>query len=111
MAVLDMHPLNHGFSWTPASPPYRRITPEQAASFDEQGYFVVDDAFDRDGIARLLAEIDPMEEQFETSRHRQREPDSGPLCAWFGCCPACAADAFVVVDLCMFVGGAKGSFP
>ena len=65
MAVLEMHPLNQGFSWTATSPPYRRITSEQAASFDEQGFFVVEDAFDGDGIARLLAEIDPMEEQFE----------------------------------------------
>ena len=48
-----LHPLNHGFSWTPARGPFRLITDEQARSFNERGFFVLENAIDpRDRGAR-----------------------------------------------------------
>jgi phytanoyl-CoA hydroxylase len=65
MAGPEVHPLSRGFTWVPTSPPYRRITTAQATSFDERGYFVVEEALDPDTVAELLAEIDPREEELE----------------------------------------------
>jgi phytanoyl-CoA hydroxylase len=63
-AVLP-HPLNEHFSWTPCTPPYRLISDEQAADFDELGFFVMPHALDPTPVAELLAEIDPIEQELE----------------------------------------------
>ena len=60
-----LHPRNRGFEWTPAEGPFRRITPEQARSFNERGFFLLEDALDRDTVARVTAAIDPFEAQGE----------------------------------------------
>jgi len=62
---MDLHPLNRGFEWKPVVGPFRRISDEQARSFNEQGFFVLEDAIDRDTIARVIAEIDPREAKVE----------------------------------------------
>ncbi len=62
---LEPHPLNRDFRWHAPPPPYRRITPEQARSYDELGYFVLEDVFDAETIVRVEAEIDPNEAQVE----------------------------------------------
>jgi ectoine hydroxylase-related dioxygenase (phytanoyl-CoA dioxygenase family) len=59
--ALEPHPWNHGFAWSDHSGPFGTITAAQALQFDEQGYFVVEDAFDAVEIARLEAEIAPGE--------------------------------------------------
>jgi phytanoyl-CoA hydroxylase len=61
-----LHPLNRGFEWRPvAAGARRRVTAEQARSFNECGYFVLEDAIDRETIARVTAEIDPWEAKVE----------------------------------------------
>ena len=61
----DLHSLNRGFEWRPIVGPFRRITDDQARSFNEKGFFVLEDAFDPETIARLITEIDPHEARIE----------------------------------------------
>jgi ectoine hydroxylase-related dioxygenase (phytanoyl-CoA dioxygenase family) len=64
--ATTLHPLNHGFEWRPvAAGARRRVTAEQARSFNELGYFVLEDAIDRETVARVTAEIDPWEARVE----------------------------------------------
>jgi ectoine hydroxylase-related dioxygenase (phytanoyl-CoA dioxygenase family) len=59
------HSLNEEFTWVRRQPPFRGITAEQAAAYDELGYFVVEGAFDPETVAEVVAEIDPIEREFE----------------------------------------------
>jgi len=70
LTATATHPLNQGFVWTPATPPFLRITRDQASAYDELGYFVVHRALDVATVASLLAEIDPLEQRFETALRR-----------------------------------------
>jgi ectoine hydroxylase-related dioxygenase (phytanoyl-CoA dioxygenase family) len=56
-----LHPHNRGFEWTPIRGPFRRITDEQARSYNERGFFLLKDALDLETVARLTAAIDPFE--------------------------------------------------
>jgi ectoine hydroxylase-related dioxygenase (phytanoyl-CoA dioxygenase family) len=60
------HELNTAFTWEDRSGPYRIISAEQARQYDEQGFFVFEDAFPLDVIEALVTEIDPIEAQFES---------------------------------------------
>ncbi len=62
---LALHPLNRGFEWTPVVGPFRGISGEQARSFNEKGFFTLDNAIDRETIGRVIAEIDPREAKME----------------------------------------------
>jgi hypothetical protein len=42
--IAELHPRNRGFSWTPVRGPFRRVTGEQARSFNERGFFVMENA-------------------------------------------------------------------
>lgn len=64
-ARVTRHPLNTAFSWRSHEGPFRRITAEQARAYDEDGCFVLEDAFDADELAAVLAEIDPREAELE----------------------------------------------
>ena len=59
------HALNRGFRWEPRHPPFRRVSAAQAHAYNEHGCFVLEDAFDADTLALLLAEIDPEERRAE----------------------------------------------
>jgi ectoine hydroxylase-related dioxygenase (phytanoyl-CoA dioxygenase family) len=59
------HALNTSFSWTPTGSALRRVTPAQAARYDEDGFFVLADAFDAGALAEMVAEIDPFEQETE----------------------------------------------
>ena len=59
------HPLNRTFAWAPRRGPYRRVTSEQAAAYDRDGFFVLEDAVSPLERERLLAEIDPVEAKVE----------------------------------------------
>ena len=59
------HDLNEHFDWVSPGPPFRRLTAAQAASYDELGYVVVEDAFDAATIAEVTATIDPLERELE----------------------------------------------
>jgi phytanoyl-CoA hydroxylase len=66
----ERHPLNTTFDWVPARPALRRVTPAQAASYDEDGFFVLADAFDAGVLAEMVAEIDPFEQETEAMLRR-----------------------------------------
>jgi phytanoyl-CoA hydroxylase len=65
MTAARRHPLNVHFTWTAPLPSLRFVTTEQAAAYDEQGFFVIEDAFDPEVVAKVVAEIDPLEHEFE----------------------------------------------
>ncbi len=67
------HPLNDGFTWVDHHGPYRVLTDEQAAAYDEQGFFVLDDALDPATVAEVRAEIDPIEAEVEAELRRTTE--------------------------------------
>lgn len=60
---MQPHPQNRSFAWKAHTGPYRRVSEAQARSFDENGYFVLQNAFDAATIARAIAEIDPFEQR------------------------------------------------
>src|SRR5262249_56018080 len=53
--------LNPEFAWEARQGPFRRITPAQAAAYDEAGFFVLEDAFDPATVRTVIEEIDPIE--------------------------------------------------
>lgn len=63
---LRPHALNDGFVWSPRRGPFRRISAEQARAFDEQGFFVLENAFSPEEMAEIAAEIDPIEARVES---------------------------------------------
>ena len=65
MATPQLHPWNVGFEWADHTGPFSRVTEEQAAAFDEQGFFVLDEVLDEDSLAQTLAEIDGFEAKTE----------------------------------------------
>ncbi len=60
---MTLHPRNRGFAWRASAPPFRRITPEQARAWDEDGAFLLEGAFAADELAAVRAEIDPLDAQ------------------------------------------------
>ncbi|HTX50183.1 MAG TPA: phytanoyl-CoA dioxygenase family protein [Caulobacteraceae bacterium] len=57
-----LHPLNRDFRWRNArSSGLRRVSAEQIAQFNDQGFFVFRNAFAPDEIAEVTAAIDPLE--------------------------------------------------
>jgi ectoine hydroxylase-related dioxygenase (phytanoyl-CoA dioxygenase family) len=65
------HPWTRDFVWQPPRGAFRRISAEQARSWDEQGYFVLEDAFDAETMARVIAEIEPFEAKVEAFLRKQ----------------------------------------
>ena len=72
----ELHPLNSGFEWLDHPGPPVHVRPEQLRAYDERGFFLLEDAFDADEMARVIAEIDPWEEKVEGFLRRQ---DGGRL--------------------------------
>lgn len=73
MITLDLHPWNAGFTWPEHPGPFRVVTPEQAAAYDEQGFFVLEDAVDSETIAALASEIAPFDREVLDFLHTQPE--------------------------------------
>jgi ectoine hydroxylase-related dioxygenase (phytanoyl-CoA dioxygenase family) len=61
----EPHPWNHGFEWRDHAGPYQVCTPDQAAQFDREGYFVLEGVLDGDEVAAVRAEIDGFEARLE----------------------------------------------
>jgi phytanoyl-CoA hydroxylase len=76
---LGLHPLNRGFTWTPVRGPFRRITAAQAQSFNELGFFVLEDAIDRATVERVRDELDPYEAK--TEKYLRAQPNRRALIA------------------------------
>jgi ectoine hydroxylase-related dioxygenase (phytanoyl-CoA dioxygenase family) len=64
--TLERHPWNVGFHWQPRRGPFRRLSRAQVDEFDQLGFVVVEDAVDAAMLARVTAEIDGFEAEFET---------------------------------------------
>jgi phytanoyl-CoA hydroxylase len=67
----EPHPWSRAFAWQAPRGPYRRIDAAQARSWDERGYFVLEDAFDAATVARVVEEIAPFEAKSEAFLRRQ----------------------------------------
>ena len=65
MSSPPLHPLNRAFQWTSRRGPYRRLRPEQARGYDNDGFFLLEDAFDPETLHELQDAIDPIEAQVE----------------------------------------------
>jgi phytanoyl-CoA hydroxylase len=72
-ALLGPHALNRDFEWQPRRGPFRIVTPEQATSYNENGFFVLEDAFDPDTVEAVIAEIDPWEAKVEAFLRTQQD--------------------------------------
>ena len=72
-----LHPLNHGFTWTPVRGPFRLINEEQARSFNDRGFFVLENAIDEATIARVRDAIDPFESRAEEFLRSQPDGQLG----------------------------------
>jgi len=60
-----VHELNTSFAWCDHAGPYRAVTPAQARRYDEEGFFVLEDALDPGEVAALVGAIDPFEARQE----------------------------------------------
>ena len=63
MTTLDPHPWNTGFTWPEHRGPFRVVTPAQARAYDENGFFVMEDAVDPETIATLADAIAPFDKE------------------------------------------------
>ena len=59
------HPRNRDFEWIDHSGPYRYLSEEQVAAYDEHGFVVLEDVFDADTVAEAIAAIDPVDDRVE----------------------------------------------
>ena len=73
MMEFERHKLNREFEWKSHEGRLQRVTPEQASAYNEQGFFVLEDAFDCDLLERVIAEIDPIEAKFEQFLRTQKD--------------------------------------
>ncbi len=57
------HERNTAFSWREHTGPFRSVTAAQGRRYDEDGYFVLEDALGRAELEALTAAIDPFEQR------------------------------------------------
>lgn len=69
--MITLHPRNAGFAWKATVPPYEILTTAQAAQYDEQGFFLLENAFTADEMDAVAAAIAPYEEQVEAMLRAQ----------------------------------------
>jgi len=60
------HPWNTEFTWTTPGGPFRRVTAEQAARFDEDGFVVLENLVDAETLAEVTNELDRFEASVDT---------------------------------------------
>jgi ectoine hydroxylase-related dioxygenase (phytanoyl-CoA dioxygenase family) len=58
-----LHPWNQSFEWQESRRPLRRLSEDQAGHFDEKGFVLLEDVFDADTLAEVIAAIDPWEQK------------------------------------------------
>jgi phytanoyl-CoA hydroxylase len=63
MTETWLHEFNTGFTWEPPRGPFRYLTQQQALSYAADGYVVIPQVFDAAVIARMRAEIDPVQDR------------------------------------------------
>jgi ectoine hydroxylase-related dioxygenase (phytanoyl-CoA dioxygenase family) len=65
--VLALDPRNTSFSWVDHRGPFRAVTADQARAYDEDGFFVLEDALTAIEVAALTEAIDPVEAELEAA--------------------------------------------
>lgn len=65
MEDLTPHPLNKNFTWKDIEGPFRRLSQEQADSYNRDGFFVLEDALDEKTCTEWIEAIDPVEAEAE----------------------------------------------
>ncbi len=58
-AASERHPWNDEFHWTPPRGPFTTISDDQARSYDQFGYLVLEDAFDPDEVRAVDRALTP----------------------------------------------------
>ena len=81
-ATLERHELNTSFAWEDRVGPFRRVTDDQAAQFDRDGYVVIEDLIDAATLEAVMREIDGFEAKVETFLKTQ--PDERMMIAEAG---------------------------
>lgn len=69
--TIERHPWNTDFAWRTPSSPYRALTDEQAAQFDEQGFVVLEDVIGLDLVAEVRGVCDVAEAKTDAFLHAQ----------------------------------------
>src|SRR4051794_24674442 len=59
----ELHPWNAGFAWRDHTGPFTRITEEQAAAFDADGFFVMPQVFGAAEVSEIRTAIIPGEQR------------------------------------------------
>ena len=65
MTTPRLHPLNGSFVWQSSPLTRRATTADQVAQFEQDGFFLLKEAFDAEQVADLIKEIDPFEQEAE----------------------------------------------
>jgi ectoine hydroxylase-related dioxygenase (phytanoyl-CoA dioxygenase family) len=71
--LLGAHALNRHFAWEPREGPFRIVSQEQATCYDDNGFFLLQDAFDAATMKAVIAAIDPHEERVEAFLRSQKD--------------------------------------
>jgi len=77
MTQTWLHEFNTGFTWNPPRAPSNYLTQKQADSYAADGYVVIPGVFDARTIARMQAEIDPVQNRASVALLRLH-PDKQP---------------------------------
>lgn len=70
---LPAHPWNCGFRWATPRGPFRRVTEEQVAHFDDCGFVVLEDQLDPALVRRVTGELDAYEANLEAFLRTQTD--------------------------------------
>jgi ectoine hydroxylase-related dioxygenase (phytanoyl-CoA dioxygenase family) len=62
---MQPHPWNHDFEWRDHTGPFRRLTAEQVAQFDAEGYLVVPDLVDAATLDAVRLDLDRFEAEVD----------------------------------------------
>jgi phytanoyl-CoA hydroxylase len=62
---MQAHPWNERFEWRDHEGPFRSLTPDQVAQFDEHGFVVVPDLIDADTVAEVRDDLDRLEAEVD----------------------------------------------
>jgi ectoine hydroxylase-related dioxygenase (phytanoyl-CoA dioxygenase family) len=68
---MRLHERNQKFEWRASEGPYRLLTQAQARQYDEQGYFLLENAFAQNEIRAVTEAIDPIEQAYEQQLREQ----------------------------------------
>src|SRR5438270_9807720 len=67
------HPWNSDIQWATPRSPFRSVTFEQAAQFDELGFVVLEEMFEPALIARVTEELDGFEHRVDAFLRTQAD--------------------------------------